>query len=187
MTHVTTNVLARINFDINQFFNQTPSRSDSTKQSDNKPTNNHGNVIKQLHNRKATTPSNNFTLTYGFWRTLLSAIRDQKLTIELLTDKPSELPNNLVWLNHERVTALLKEQGLAYSDIPPILFHIIMANTNKLYPGALIDEGSIESERSWLTNNGEWHGEHRYCFCINIDKLPTSKNNIRSISDAELG
>lgn len=180
MTQVTTNVLARLtlNFD-NLFGTDAKQPVQTTKPAiDNCPS----DILRHVHSpaTKSLYGHNTFALTYGFWRTLLSAIRDQKLTLELLTDKPSELPINRIWLNHERVTALLAEQALSYCDIPPILFHIIMANTNKLYPGALISEGSIESERLLsVAHNGEWHGEHRYCFCICPDKLPISFSAIK--------
>lgn len=185
MTHVLTNVLARIHLDIDKLFGSTSSKpAKSALDHKQFPS----GIMHHIHNTsKESKPSQRFTLTYGFWRALFNALSNHKLTFELLSDKPSDLDDGLIWLSHERVTGLLDEQGLPYSDISPILFHLIMSATNQLYPGALIDEGSIESERSLVTNNGEWHGEHRYCFCINVDKLPISKNNIRSISDAELG
>lgn len=184
MTHVTTNVLARIHLDIDKLFGSTSSKpAKSALDHKQFPS----GIMHHIHNTsKESKPSQRFTLTYGFWRALFNALSNHKLTFELLSDKPSDLDDGLIWLSHERVTGLLDEQGLPYSDISPILFHLIMSATNQLYPGALIDECTIESEQSLTCNNGASYGEHRYCFCFNIKYLPISIDKSTAHAAAEL-
>lgn len=132
---ITHQTLANVSSQIMQYIHQYNQKRATTE------------MLKQLHSplTQQLYGKRDFNRSYGLWVSLLSAIRHGLLTWELISERPSDLSQGIAWLSHERVTALLAEQNLAYGNLPPVLFHLIMDSTNQLYPNAVINHQLVQS------------------------------------------
>lgn len=129
--------------------------------------------LRHLHRRQSQPAPAVPPLVSHFWHTIMAALADGTFTFELLTDRPSDYyAHGVIWLTQERVTALLQESQLDCQHLSPLDFHLILPQTDALYPSAYVGYQPIISEVATQTlPDGTVTGERRWGFCIRVQVL----------------